>query len=211
MAQRSEDTTRHGAGHIIAITLGAILALVALGLTLAGIALIIGQAVMDEDGFVTSSSKELSTDSYALASPTFDVSGLDDWPLDDDPIRLRLTADGDTDMFIGVAPADAANDVLARIEHDVVDEDGNSDWFGGDVETVRRDGDAPSGAPEDLLDWAASARGSDDVTVTWEPTDGEWVVIAMNADGSAGLELDAQLGADVPFLQGFAWVMALSG
>jgi hypothetical protein len=36
--------------------------------------------------------------------------------------------------------------------------------------------------------------------VVWEPTDGSWTVVVMNADGRSGIDVAADLGARLPSL-----------
>ncbi len=203
-------STRSNPARIAAIVLGAILALMALGIVASGAALLVGQSVYDEDGFITSPSERVETDTYAIATQPFNVEGLDEWPFDDPAIRLRLTLDSDEDVFVGVARAEEAAAVLEGIEHEVVTGEGRTGAF-GDIETDVRPGGAPPTIPADLLDWEVSATGRDDVAVTWEPTEGDWVVLAMAADGSNTVDVRGRIGAEVPYLDELAWSLLIGG
>ena len=44
----------------------------------------------------------------------------------------------------------------------------------------------------------ASDSGAGPRTVTWEPTGGSWSVVVMRADGQAGVDVRADLGATLP-------------
>jgi hypothetical protein len=47
--------------------------------------------------------------------------------------------------------------------------------------------------------------------LTWTPADGDWTVVVMNADGSAGVSVEASIGATVPALRGLAWGVLIAG
>jgi hypothetical protein len=42
--------------------------------------------------------------------------------------------------------------------------------------------------------------------MTWKVRDGDWSVVVMNADGSAGVDAGVRAGADVPFLGPAGWI-----
>ena len=42
--------------------------------------------------------------------------------------------------------------------------------------------------------------------MTWKVRDGDWSVVIMNADGSAGVDAGVRAGADVPFLAPAGWM-----
>jgi hypothetical protein len=46
----------------------------------------------------------------------------------------------------------------------------------------------------------ASVHGSGPQTLDWEAEGGEWSVVVMNADGSAGVDAELSFGAHVPHL-----------
>ena len=53
----------------------------------------------------------------------------------------------------------------------------------------------PPTAPIDTDIWVASAHGSGAQTLEWDLQSGQWSVVVMNADGSAGVSVDASAGA----------------
>jgi hypothetical protein len=67
-------------------------------------------------------------------------------------------------------------------------------------------GNSPGGAPDVLPPqsdiWVASARGAGQQQLTWDPQQGDWTVVLMNADGSPGVAADVSVGATVPALRG---------
>ena len=66
------------------------------------------------------------------------------------------------------------------------------------METV--DGGTPGSAPGTQDFWVASATGSGARTLVWDPADGSWTVVVMNADGRPGIDVGADLGARMPAL-----------
>jgi len=66
-------------------------------------------------------------------------------------------------------------------------------------------GGPPSGPPGDEDFWVAQASGSGTQQLDWEPAEGNWLFVVMNDDGSAGVAIDARVGATVPALNGLAW------
>ena len=55
----------------------------------------------------------------------------------------------------------------------------------------------PRDPPADQPFWAASATGAGEQTLEWEPEDGSWEVLVMNADGSRGVAADLSIGAEL--------------
>ena len=64
-------------------------------------------------------------------------------------------------------------------------------------------GARPQGPPGDETFWAASAEGPGEQSLTWEIEDGDWTMVAMNADGSQGFAADVGIGIEADF---FTWV-----
>jgi hypothetical protein len=59
---------------------------------------------------------------------------------------------------------------------------------------------APATAPGDQSFWVASAEGSGTQALTWDVRDGNWQVVAMNADGSRNVDTSLSIGAELPNL-----------
>jgi hypothetical protein len=66
-------------------------------------------------------------------------------------------------------------------------------------------------APASQDFWGAQASGSGTQTISWPVEEGEWSVVAMNADGSRNVSVDARLGARVPSLHWFAIAFLAGG
>jgi hypothetical protein len=55
------------------------------------------------------------------------------------------------------------------------------------------------------------ASGTGTQQLTWEPAEGDWMLVIMNADGSAGLRVRALVGVEFPALSGIAWGLLIIG
>jgi hypothetical protein len=200
----AEVTRHHGwtVGRVVSLVLGCVVGLASLGMLAGGGALAwVDSSQRDAGGYLSSGSHRFSTTSYALSSKGIDLgtgSGL----VQDlvGTVRIRATAtDQAREVFVGIAPQDQAETYLSGVSHEVV-----SRWSEGRPRYSQRAGSAPGTAPPDATLWTAYASGPGTQTITWKPTDGSWVLVLMNPDGSAGVSVDADAGATVPHLGAFA-------
>jgi hypothetical protein len=115
--------------------------------------------------------------------------------------HVRITAsstDASTPLFIGIGRTSAVNDYLAGAPHDQIS-DIETDPFSVSYQTTA--GSRQPAAPgAQTSSWVARATGAGSQTLTWPVESGQWSVLAMNADGSQSVSLDAKLAA-VPFLR----------
>lgn len=161
-----------------------------------GAALIAVDNSWRDDGYLTSDTAHVKTDSFAVATEGIELGDLDeDWVLG--RARIRVTADGSTPVFVGVARADDAAAYLADVEHSTVTEI--------DDPATRYEhhaGDAPTANPADSDIWVDQASGAGTQSINWSLDDrpGRWTVVVMNADGTSGVDVDADVGATVPVL-----------
>ena len=73
------------------------------------------------------------------------------------------------------------------------------------------DGSAPTVPPADLDIWVAQSSGTGTQSVTWPLERGDWTVVVMNADGSAGVTADLAVGATVPALDWLIPTLLITG
>jgi hypothetical protein len=197
------------AGRITALAIGALLVLVSLVvLGAAGTALWADRTQRDA-GYVTTDKHHFSTTGAALATePTRLGSAGVEWlysPGLVGKVRIRVTpADSAPTLFVGIGPSAEVDRYLAGVDHTRI-----SDFFGDKVEAV---GGGPSrSAPGAQHFWVASSTGSGARTVVWDPAKGSWTVAVMNADGRAGIDVRADLGASVPALLWIAIGVLVAG
>jgi Domain of unknown function (DUF4389) len=190
LAERSRGT----AGRVVLIVVGVIAGIVAFALLVGGCALVaVDRTQRDDDGFLMSPSEDFSTPTYAVVSESadLDTSGAE-WALDTFLGTVRIRSDSDErDVFVGIGPAADVDAYLDRVDHDVVtdlEDEPNYD---------RLPGGPPSGPPGEQQFWAESASGTGELTVDWEPEDGLWRVVLMNADATRGVSSDMSIGAEL--------------
>lgn len=193
-------------GRIVALVIGALLGLIGLGFALSGGALLAADAgFADSDGFVTTpGATTLTTNGAALVTEPMDFTEFEEnWPFDDS-LRMRVVVDeSSTPVFIGIARAEDVERALAGVSRARLSElDG---W--GRQSLDARPGSALDADPATLVEWETYAVGAGEQQLTWEPRDGEWVGVLMNADGSEGVEADVRVGIRLPFLAVFGWVL----
>jgi hypothetical protein len=206
----SPPSSGMSAGRIVALVIGILLLLPGLGLLAGGGALLWADLGNRTDGYVFSETDDFSTDGYALASERIELATDADWlPLSAalGTVRAEVTAaDPGSEVFIGIAPVSDGNAYLDGVEHAVIDDLGS-----GAVDEVAVSGGAPSGPPGQQDFWAAQASGPGTQRLDWEPAEGDWLFVVMSADGSAGVSIDARIGATVPALGGLAWGLLGAG
>ncbi len=154
---------------------------------------LVDQTQRDDDGFLMSPSVEFSTPTYAVVSESaeLDTTGAE-WALDTFLGTVRIRAESDRPVFVGIGSAAEVDAYLSRVDRDLV-----TDLNGRHPSYSRRPGGAPSGPPESQTFWAASASGAGEQTLEWEPEDGDWRAVVMNADATRGVSADMSIGAEL--------------
>ncbi|MGY1617429.1 hypothetical protein ACI797_11885 [Geodermatophilus sp. SYSU D00691] len=199
------------AGRIVALVLGCLLVLPALGLLVGGGVLLWAHGVGREDGVVVSPQDRFTSSGYALVSERAELVAGPDWlPVSAavGEARVEVTPVDDRAVFVGIArPADAAA-YLGDVRRTEVDALGFDSPAGPDDELP---GGAPAAAPGAQDFWLARAEGPGTQQVDWRPDDGEWVFVVMNADGSGIVDVRARIGAEFPALGTVAWGITALG
>ena len=159
----------------------------------------------DSDGFFVSDGHRLERSSFAITSEAVDVLGdVPGWVADrlTDPVDVRVTGSSNTgsDLFIGIGTSDDVEAYLTGVAHDEVD---SIEFEGADIDYVHHGGTATPGAPAGESLWVVSVEGPGIQMLDWSIEQGEWSVVAMNADASSGVDVSLVLGAR---LSNFVWV-----
>ena len=182
-----------GAGRVVLIVVGSIAAVLAFGLLAGGCALVaVDQTQRDDDGFLMSPSEDFRTSTYAIVSESADIdTDGAEWALDAFLGTVRIRSESDRSVFVGIGPETEVDGYLGGVEHDVVTD------FEDEPRYSRRRGGEPESPPGDQEFWAASSSGSGEQTLEWDPEDGDWRVVVMNADGSRGVSAEMSIGAEL--------------
>ncbi len=193
-----------GGGQIAMIVIGAVVAFLGLGLLLSGTAVAVA-GHNRADGFRTTGSATVATGSYALSVPDIgiDARGPDQVYARKllGTVRIRATpADPAVPVFVGIARSADAEGYLRGVAHaDIADVEVDPVT----VEYADHPGAAPASPPGEQTFWDRSDAGTGIRTLNWDVSAGDWTVVIMNADGSAGVRADVDLGGTLPVLR---WV-----
>src|SRR5215210_215433 len=193
---------------VLPLVLGSITLLLALALLAGGGAAVWGLSQRDVSGYFTSGTHQLSTDSYALASESLDVgTNIPDW-LDNHLATIRVEASSAQPVFVGIGRTRDVERYLAGVRHAQITKFETKPFS---VSYRRRDGNAKPAPPANQGFWRTHATGAGTQRINWPVEEGEWSVVAMNANGSRGVSVDARIGARIPSLRGFAIGLLAAG
>jgi hypothetical protein len=122
-------------------------------------------------------------------------------------VRIQVTqASGTAPAFVGIAPAAAAARYLAGMDYATVR--GAAGHHGTYTEHA---GSAPAVPPGQAGIWTGQAAGPGTQTLTWAVRSGDWMVVAMNADGSRPVDLQVHVAATLPALPWIAAGLLIGG
>ena len=197
------------AGRIATLVIGALLVLISLALLGGGGTALWADRTQRDAGYATTDVHEFSTAGSALATVSIELGSAGvGWlysPVLLDKVRIRVTPTSPGGpMFVGIGPSTAVDRYLAGVNHTVVTE-----FWGDETEAVG--GTTPAAPPRSQDFWVASASGSGEQTLVWDPADGSWTVVVMYADGRPGIDVVADLGANVPALPWIALGLLAAG
>ena len=165
------------------------------------------QTQRDSNGYLMTSTEPYSTSTYALVSGSYRGGTSGDWFVNRDLIgTVKVRVSSTRPVFIGIGPENAVNTYLSGVAY----------ARGNSLTTPSSDfrthpGGAPATPPGAQTFWSASSTGTGHQALTWKPQAGNWRIVLMNADGSAGVSSDVSIGAKMPHLLTIAIVAAGAG
>lgn len=197
-------------GRITALVIGSLLLLISLGLLGAGgTALWADRTQRDAAGYVTTGVHGFSTTGSALVTERIQLGspGID-WLYSAvllGEVRIRVTpVSPGSDLFVGIGPSAEVDRYLAGVSHTLI-----SDFWSDRVQVVG--GGAPGSPPGAQDFWVASTSGAGAQSLAWDPANGSWSVVVMGADGRPGIDVETDLGAEMPTLLGIAVGLLFAG
>jgi hypothetical protein len=194
-------------GRLAAIITGGVLASIALLVLVTGAGFAWVDNRKDADGYYMTDGERFSTNTYALATENLDID--DDIPgAVSGNLRLDVQAGGGKPVFVGIGRSRDVQRYLATSPHATLT-DVEVDPFVADYRTSG--GTTRPGAPAAQDIWVAQAQGTDPQRLTWDVDDGDWSVVVMNADGSANVDADVAVGADLPIVGTLATALLITG
>jgi hypothetical protein len=194
-------------GRVVAIVLGALVALAGLAVGAAGGALI---GLFGSDGTVDSGSHRVSTPRTALVSSTADVGDISVVAdvVGDPSIRVTARPAGGRPVFVGIGPAAQVERYLAAAPIDEVT-DFEIDPF--KLERRPRGGSGRPERPGAQRFWVAKGTGRDAATLRWTLHEGDYKLVLMNADASRGVAVDGDFGVTLDHVDTVAWALVGGG
>jgi hypothetical protein len=195
-------------GKIVLLVFGIIFLLVSVGLLLGGAALVwANSSLTDSEGFFTTEVRQIERDSYAIVTEPVDIDLEAGWHWGwhwDWSNFVTFKVEGynnnpSKQIFIGVAEESDVRAYLSGVEYDEITEWSIHPYR---VEYTHHLGGSVPTAPTTQTFWAESAHGAGTQTLEWEPETGNWMLVLMNDDGSAGVSLSGAVGVKVPWLFG---------
>ena len=201
------------AGKIVLLVFGVIILLVSFGLMASGGALIwADNTLKDSEGFYTTETVQLERDSYAIVTPSADIDLRTAWLWDwDDLATFKIEGsnnDSAKQIFIGVAEESDVKAYLSGVEYDEITQ---FDIYPYRVDYRNHTGTSEPAVPTSETFWTASTHGAGTQTLEWELETGNYVLVLMNTDGSAGVDLRTVVGAKVPLIFGLSLGFVIGG
>lgn len=196
---------------IVALVVGCVLVLPALGMLLGGGALAIGYATQrNDDGYLDVTIDQLQTPTVAITGEDVRFAtdpGSPGWLIDAIDLDVQLVAtalDPEDAIFVGIARQRDLDRYLADVAHDRV-----TRFDDGDP-VYRRQGEGTGTlpAPADQDFWVASVSGTGTQELTWSATSGRWAAAVLNADGSPGVAVTIDVGAKSGIVMPIALITA---
>ena len=169
----------------------------------------IALAVPDDDGWISAGPVRLQTDSAALVGDDLQIDfggtvadGRTFVSWGEIPAEIEITSRNGKDVFVGIATQQDARayldgvalDRLTSFDHD------------HDVEHVL--GTYQAIPPTETDIWVASSTNG---VLEWDIHSGDWAIVAVNADGSPGLDVGVTGSAKIPFLTAIGVVFIALG
>ncbi len=192
-------------GRVIAVVLGTLLALAAIGALIGGgVLLWANQTQRDQEGFFNSQTFWLSGEGFAVVTSPANLAAHpgDWWPADPPAtVRLRVRSVSAEEIFVAIGPSEQVTAYLNGVAYDELED--LPDHFRNADETLpltSHSGTAPATRPGDQPFWKASAQGSGEQVVVWDVEPGSWSAVIMNADAGSPVAVSAIAGVRIPIL-----------
>jgi hypothetical protein len=195
-------------GKIALLVIGIIFLVGALVLMAGGGGLMWLSGTLENDNTLfTSRTTSLKANSYAIVSEPFDIDWYDEsqgerWGLGDF-VKVKVAAesnDSSKGIFVGIARETDVDDYLSGVPYHEITEWTSDPFDDPEVQLRLHAGSLTPADPASETFWEVSAHGTGKQAVEWKPETGRWVLVIMNEDGSAGIDMSGALGAELPWL-----------
>ena len=199
---------------VVALVVGCLMILPAIGMLFGGGALAIGYGTQrNADGYFDVGLDQMQTPTVAVTGEDVKFAtdpGSPDWLIDAIDLDVQLQAralEPDREIFVGIARQADLDRYLADVARDqVIRINTGAPVYrrqGSEVERVA--------APAEQDFWVASTSGSGTQELTWSATSGRWAAVVMNADGTPGVSVTMTVGAKSGLILPLAVVLSIVG
>lgn len=177
-------------GRIVLVLVGLLIGLLGLGLLAGGAALSWAHSQRDEAGYFTARAGEFFTGGYAITSGVLTVESME-WVPDQFLRTVRVEVTSDQSVFVGIGRKTAVAEYLAGVPSSEVT---RIEYAPFRVWYDQTDGAQVPGPPTGQGFWLASTSGAGRQELTWDLTNGDFVLVVMNTDASPLVMADLTLG-----------------
>ncbi|HWM04094.1 MAG TPA: hypothetical protein VNP92_17305 [Actinophytocola sp.] len=197
-----------GPGRVLAIVASIFLLVIGACVALAGVVLMM---LFGTDGEINTARNPVTTETAAVVT---DIASIRDTSEVADALgtpTARLAGDGGnaSGLFIGVGPAADVDSYLADV---AIDQATNFELDPYRLDLARREGsETDAAAPTEQDFWVASTDGTAALEMTWDISDGDFRVVVMNADGTAGVDSELSVGFGLGAMFGLALGLVIGG
>ena len=176
---------------------GWILAVLGGLLVISAVALIIIHLTQrDNDGYYTSSTKNVVAPGYAVTAEGLHIGDLPSVATDVvGRVRVSARSNNGKALFVGIAPQSAVNAYLSGVAHSEV-----TDINDSTVIYKMHAGRAPAGPPGRQGFWRSASSGSGQVIASWKVKGGTWAIVVMNASAVPLINADVSVGVKTNLL-----------
>ena len=204
-----------GAGQVIAVLLGGFLILISIPILFGGGAVMgVGDIFNQGGGFIGVNNIDFETGTQVLIGKSMDIEGLEYDSFDGPPgwlweptigalvkIKIKAESNDNKPVFIGIIRERDGLEYFGDVEYDYITdfhmENPNSRPY---ITYRRHSGDKLTIDPADLDIWVEEVHGNGEQTMVWEPEVGDYWLVIMNEDRSAGVDMETGLSVRVPIL-----------
>ena len=190
-------------GRLASVIAGGLILFLAAMAAVSGAALQWTTSKQDDAGYYTTGTHHIHTGTNAIATDDLDVNGL---PGTLGRVRVTAHSRNGKPVFAGVARTRDVDAYLSNTAHQTLT-DFDVDPFEPSYRTSP--GTVAPARPADQRFWAATSDGAK--PLEFDVKDGNWSVVVMNADGSAGVDAGVSAGARLPIVEDLelaAWIAA---
>ncbi|HEX5510732.1 MAG TPA: DUF4389 domain-containing protein, partial [Actinomycetales bacterium] len=196
--QQPSVQQRWTTGRVVSLVVGILVLLLGFGLVIGGTAALIADRSVRDGGYLIGPTQRMTSPGYAVVSEDVIINtpGVTERLPQNVIGNMRVTVtplDPTRPVFVGVASLADANQYLAGVTR-------TTGWSGTTDNGVLQQGTGPATPPQSAGIWDASASGIGRQSIVWTPRSGDWSLVVMNADASAGVTSNIRFDATLPWL-----------